>query len=68
MTCSAVGGPDVDRILRALGVVVLVCVSVIVLAPLLLQVLPAVLVIALFVWIISRFFGGPTYRGRDRYL
>lgn len=47
-----------DRLLRAIGVVALACVTVVVLAPFVLRVLPALLVIALVIWGASLLFKG----------
>lgn len=55
-------------VLRALGVVLAVCIGVVVVTPLVIQVLPGLVFITVVVWLLVRMFGGPRYGGRDRYL
>lgn len=55
-------------VLRALGVVLAVCVGVVVVTPLVLSVLPGLIFIFVIIFILVRMFGGPRYGGRDRYL
>lgn len=47
-----------DRLLGSLGAVVLTCVAVVVLAPFVLSVLPALLIVTLAVWMGSLLFKG----------
>lgn len=57
-----------EKILKALGVVMAVCIGVVVITPLVLSVLPGLIFITVIVYILMRMLGGPRYGGRDRYL
>lgn len=57
-----------EKVLKALGVVMAVCIGVVVITPLVLQVLPGLIFITVIVYILMRMLGGPRYGGRDRYL
>lgn len=55
-----------EKVLKALGVVMAVCIGVVVITPLVLQVLPGLIFITVIVYILMRMLGGPRYGGRDR--
>ena len=52
-----------ERLLKATGAVALTCLSVVVLAPLVLHVLPVLLLLALLAWMVATLFGWSKYRG-----
>lgn len=56
-------GTVTEKMLRALGVVVLTCVAVVVLAPLVLRVLPVLLLLGLVAWMVAQLVGWSRFKG-----
>ncbi len=52
-----------EKLMRALGTVVLTCIAVVVLAPLVWCVLPLLLLMALLVWMVAQLMGYSKFRG-----
>lgn len=58
-----VGVTMTEKLLRALGAVMLTCLGVVVLAPFVLRVLPVLLLLGLVAWLVAQLVGWSRYRG-----
>lgn len=58
-----VGVAVTEKLMRALGAVVLTCLAVVILAPLVWCVLPVLLLIALMAWMVAQLFGWSRFKG-----
>lgn len=52
-----------EKLMRALGAVVITCIAVVILAPLLLKVLPGLLLLTLVAWIIAQLIDWSRFKG-----
>jgi ABC-type uncharacterized transport system permease subunit len=58
-----VGVTVTEKLMRALGAVVLTCIAVVVLAPLVLRVLPVLLLLGLVAWLVAQLIGWSRFKG-----